>query len=449
GYNVKTIGLNAQCSKEKLQHFLQENPSKLIGITCITEEIPYVKELSALIKSWGNYTIILGGPAAYSYTDLLSCKNIDFVIIGEGEETLRELLDFLIKKRGRLERIDGLAFKRNRRIILNSPRPPIRDLNSLPFPERNGLGTYETVLTARGCIYRCKFCLWHKAQGQGMREISPKLVAEEIKKLERQGVDNLYLASSILDVRDRYIEDLAALIIGKRRDLTSPEHIKAQCYLSSRKISMKTYNNLKRIGVDRTFYGMESASKKLRVTCGKNSSLTGIFDSIKKSRKAGITPVVSLMIGMPGENERTIKENLKIIDLLSRKKCVIPIFSFKPFPGTEIYNNISAYDIKIIDPDFTHWNEDFICVETSSLSAERMSSEIWAMRKMVYQRVKQYSIVNSLPFEFWNFTFLFLTKFHSIVKKILRLPKNRITLFKGSYTSQDMDKKRFFEEFHA
>ncbi|HPL52838.1 MAG TPA: B12-binding domain-containing radical SAM protein [Bacillota bacterium] len=176
---------------------LYNSNAGIYGFSCYIWNISLVLSLcSSLKKAKPEAIIILGGPeVSYDSADILSSNSyIDYIVIGEGEETLRELLCSLISGKGGIFNINGIAFRTDEEIIVNPPRAYIEDLDGIPFPYdsfddfENKIVYYET---SRGCPFNCQYCL--SSTIHGVRYLSMDRVKKDIKTFVNAGIRQVKL----------------------------------------------------------------------------------------------------------------------------------------------------------------------------------------------------------------------------------------------------------------
>ncbi len=182
------------------------------------------------------WTVIVGGPESANYPDRYLESGADIVVIGEGEETLEELLPALAKAGPhRLHGIRGTVFRdENGDIVRNPPRPQIADIDALPWPDReridldryvevwrdnHGAGSVN-LITARGCPYKCEWCS-HAVFGYTHRRRSPAGCADELQFiLERYRPDQVWYADDVFTIHHRWLLEYAAEL--RRRGIRIP-----------------------------------------------------------------------------------------------------------------------------------------------------------------------------------------------------------------------------------
>jgi anaerobic magnesium-protoporphyrin IX monomethyl ester cyclase len=312
-------------------------------------------------------TVIVCGADMTDHAGLYLQRGADFVLLGEGEHTLGELLDSLTGKSTQpLNQTLGLAFNsqftiHNSRapdtwspseasnlqsLISNPRRPDIRDLDTLPFPawdlvdipryqkiwrERHGYYSMNMV-TTRGCPYHCNWCakpIW----GQRYNSRSPENVVAEMKWLkEKYRPDHIWFADDILGLKPGWIERFARL----SREAGSI--IPFKCLQRADLVNEKTAAALAAAGCKTVWIGAESGSQKILDAMDKGDKVEDIYNAARQLKRAGIETGFFLQFGYPGETWDDIQLTLKMV-----RECQpddIGISVSYPLPGTKFYERV-------------------------------------------------------------------------------------------------------------
>jgi len=310
--------------------------------------------------------VILCGADATDHRDLYLQQGADYVLLGEGEITLVELLDSLDGRSNQpLDGILGLAFKgqisniklqtsnselqspiTNYQLLITNPRPDIRDLDSLPFPawdlvdvaryrkiwrERHGYYSMNMV-TTRGCPYHCNWCakpIW----GQRYNSRSPENVVREMKWLkENFAPDHIWFADDIMGLKPNWLERFAELI--REHDALIPY----KCLQRADLINGKTAKALADSGCKTVWLGAESGSQKILDAMDKGDKVQDIYDAARLLHQHNIQAGFFLQFGYPGETWDDIQLTLKMV-----RECQpddIGISVSYPLPGTKFYERV-------------------------------------------------------------------------------------------------------------
>jgi anaerobic magnesium-protoporphyrin IX monomethyl ester cyclase len=355
GYEVRIIDQRVEKNwKELLIDEAGKGPL-VFGISALTgKQISNGIEASRIIKEVSDVPIVWGGvhPSLLPYQTLRN-ENIDFVVIGEGEETFLELVDSL-KTKSSFGSIVGIGYKKEGKILINPSRNFI-DMNNLadiPYDLINiedyisktsfasGKAARNIAFYAsRGCPHRCGFCYNQEFNKRKWRGKSAERVFREMKELiERRGIS----AFEIED--DEFFVDLER---AKRICETIIENkLEIEIFTSCRVNYIMNMNEdyldlLYRAGFRTLAFGVESGSKRILDLMHKDITIEQVLETIKKLKKAGINSKYYFMAGFPTE---TIDDLYKTTNLIQEMKQLDPQIRipawrvFTPYPGTDLYD---------------------------------------------------------------------------------------------------------------
>jgi len=281
--------------------------------------------------------------------DIIKRKEIDIVCIGEGDYTILELIK-TIENNGEFSQIKGIYYKDGENIIKNEHRPLIQNLDEIPFPARDLLpmdkylvthvgrvggelpSVSTSMMTSRGCPFRCTFCSSHLIFGRKIRYRSPKNVVDEIEFLvERYKVKGISFVDDTFTLNPIRVSSICSEIRSRGIDV---EWI---CMGRVDSISKDMLEDMKKAGCISIGYGIESGSQHvLDRYIKKGITLESVERAIKITRDVGITSVAYFMIGTPGE---TLDDINKTIEFAKKLNPDAANFSISiPMPGTEMFD---------------------------------------------------------------------------------------------------------------
>lgn len=333
--------------------------------------------------------LAVGGPYPVAVQEkcLEECPELDAVVTGEGELTAVEMLECLIVGRS-LEGVLGLAYRDGERIVLNSPRPLIEDLDSLPFPARDLLGeidryipppaTYKrqpvaVIITARGCNRRCIYCFQiDKHRTLGVRIRSVENVMAEIELCLRQGYKEIkFIDDTLAADYDRAME-IARQIKQRNLDFT---WFASACV---NQVDRELLTAFREAGCWAILFGAESGVQKDLNTIRKGITLAQIRKAVQTAKEVGLTVYTPFLFGIPGQ---TFADGLKSIEFACELDPDIANFhAVTPFPGTELYDNIEQYGTMSQDlNDYSYQGAAFV---PYSMTRE----EIAQLRQIAFRR---------------------------------------------------------------
>jgi len=294
--------------------------------------------------------VVLGGahPTALPEQTLLDIP-AHLVAIGEGEQTLVEVLDRLQRGDREFAGLAGTARRVEGDVVLAPARPPVADLDSLPLPARDLLpplrsqrptpASYQrlpqgVLFTSRGCPFRCSFCDT-SVFGNTFRARSPAAVCAEIDHLVRQ-----HGAREIRFFDDDFAHDRSrALAICERLRHRRPR-IPWTCLMNAHEADAELLAAMRRAGCWQVLYGIESASPPILKRLRKPLTLEQAQRAICLAREAGLSVRADFLVGTPGES---LIEMRRTVDFAIHNRVDLAHFNkFMPYPGTEIYRELVA-----------------------------------------------------------------------------------------------------------
>jgi len=340
----------AALEKEKPRYaILYEDNFNYLSKMCLLRMRAAAFKMSEMAKARGCTVIICGADASDHLSDYLS-HGADFVLVGEGEYTLAELMDRLTSRNGiSLESILGLAFKDGDRVIANPRRADIKSLDALPFPAwdlvdishykkiwRNRHGYYSmNMVTTRGCPFHCNWCakpIW----GQRYNARSPENVAAEISWLkETYHPDHISFVDDIFGLKPDWLKQFAKVVESTGAKIPFKCLNRADLLLRDGEIE-----SLKRAGCQLTWIGAESGSQKILDAMEKGTRVEQIYEVTRRLHAAGLKVGFFLQFGYPGENLQDIEKTLQMV-----RECQpddIGMSVSYPLPGTKFHQAVKS-----------------------------------------------------------------------------------------------------------
>ena len=297
-------------------------------------------------------------------------KDLDLIIYGEAEDTLREIL-----KGRRYKYIKGLYYREDLRAKFTGPRPFIQDLDRLPFPARHLVDNniyrrpdnnevQAVIKVSRGCPFHCFFCLATPVSGAKVRKRSPENIIEEIKEcVEKYGITNFIFWSDIFDIDKEWVMDLCDKIIESELDITWSANTRADT--ADEEMAYKMYD----AGCRLVSIGVESGSQEMLDKIGKRITLDDVRLTVKIFKRAGIRIYNYFVIGLPWEDEDTVEDTIEFA--IELDSDFISFYTATPLPGTKFYDY--AKENNLIDSNTSFKNAYFYpSVNTHHLTKERV-----------------------------------------------------------------------------
>ena len=350
----------------------------VVGLTCSTFNRGRVRRVINWLKVYyPDVKIVVGGVHASFYPEqMIQNYGADFVVIGEGEETITQLCR-AIDENAPLDWINGIAYKLGKSVVCTKPREPIPCLDSLPIPDysyagnmmkNSGLGF---VFTSRGCPARCTFCSTTAYWGQKVRTHSPKRIVDEIEILiEKYGTRKILFHDDTFNLTVNKVTGICDEIISRKVDITWA----ASCRVHP--VSQEMIDKMVEAGCRHICWGIESGSAEMLARINKKITQEQIKTAYEMCRKhiGTISVGAFAMVGNPGESEKTIQESVNFINTLpmtdSPGAAVLYIL-----PGTKVYEDIKKKEPSI---DLFWLTNDDGVMRPQEYSIIRLQQ--WAMR---------------------------------------------------------------------
>ncbi len=357
-YKLKMI--DAQVDRlgyPELRKKIKEFSPDVIGITAMTftlldvlKTVEIAKEVCPAVK------IVLGGPHIHIFPEeTISLKNIDYVVLGEGEKTFLKLLQNINSPQS-LKEVPGLVFKENENIISTGRKEYIENLDELPFPPRELLpynkyfsllakkDPITTMFTSRGCPFQCAFCD-RPNMGKMFRKRSAKNVVDEMEKCLELGIKEIFIYDDTFTVDRQRVIDVCNEIL--KRGMKFSWDIRARVDT----VNEDLLKLLKKAGCERIHYGVEAGTEKILKVLNKGIKLEQVLRAFRMTRKIGIETLAYFMIGSPTETKEDILETIKFAKKLNPDFVQITLLT--PFPATKLYQ--WALEEKVFENDY--WRE--------------------------------------------------------------------------------------------
>jgi magnesium-protoporphyrin IX monomethyl ester (oxidative) cyclase len=300
-------------------------------------------------------TVLEGQHPSARPKDCLANPDVDFVVIGEPEYTIIELVDALEKESHDLMTVEGIGFVKNGLPIITSPRPPIEELDSLPFPSRHLLPMdayfavvrenplrgeiskrWTMIFTSRGCPYNCVFCTHHIMWGRKWRGRSPKNVVDEIEQVVKTyNVKQIDFLDDNMTFDKNRMEKICDLIVkrGLHIEWFTPNGVRADT------LDEKLLIKMKKSGCKKIRVAPESGVQRVvDQIVKKNLDLKSVERAVILCKKVGIKVGCFFVIGLIGETKEEIKQTIDFAYKLRQLGAESFVFSIAtPIHGTELY----------------------------------------------------------------------------------------------------------------
>lgn len=328
--------------KDRLEDLEPWAPA-VLGISSVTENIEYARRLSRRAKEKWNPITLLGGIHITSLPRSLP-PEFDIAVIGEGEETLRDLIE-LFQTKGvglhfaDLKKIPGIVFHSPEGLVQTPLRKNIVNLDVIPAPARERYvkeigGTY--MMTSRGCPYTCDFCVI-PAVSEGYRKHSPRHVLDEIKSIKAHypSVKHIRIFDDLYIVDKKRVAQIADLVAAEGLN----QILSFGCLGRANLIDLPTVQAFNKMNINYVAFGAESGSSKVMSKIKPGCSVNENQQAIDLLADHGIRTACSLILGHPRETEADLWETYRFIEKNFDKLYEIEFNVAIPWPGTELWHH--------------------------------------------------------------------------------------------------------------
>ena len=325
---------------------------------CLTNMREAAFKMIKFAKEKGCKVIVSSSDSTDHYEKYLE-EGADFIILGEAEMTLLELVNAIKEGNTDFIRINGLAYIKGNAVIKTQKRNVMKDLDALPLPAWDlvDIAPYRqswikhtgyfsiNMTTTRGCPFKCNWCA-KPIYGNRYNSRSPQHVVSEIKILkEKFDFDHIWFCDDIFGLKPGWVHEFA--------DIVEKENLKFRFKIQARVDLMVQENyimDLARAGCENVWMGAESGSQRILDAMDKGTTVKQIYDAARILRKHNINPSFFIQFGYLGETKEDIKMTIKMINELLPHEIGISV-SY-PLPGTVFYEKVKA-DLQ----DKTNWTD--------------------------------------------------------------------------------------------
>jgi anaerobic magnesium-protoporphyrin IX monomethyl ester cyclase len=341
-YEVSIVDLNAGEDKQSIP----DDKCDLVGITLDTSRYYKGMEYARMLKSKG-IKVVVGGPhASFMAEEILGSGAADFVVRGEGEHTMPELVKAL-SQGGNLEQITGLSYRLDNEVIHNADRTYSDDLDNLPFPARNllnmdkyrtsklGTRSITSILTSRGCPYQCSFCASSKLAGTLWRARSVESIIEEIQFVkDTYGYRAFAFVDDNFTLNPQRVIELCEEINKRGWDIHWWCFSRVDTIVRNPEMVSLMYE----AGCRSTYIGIESKNQEILDSYNKKISADISREAISILKKNKIEMTASFIIGALSEDKEMVEDTLRFAKSLNPNTVSFTILT--PYPGTDLFEQV-------------------------------------------------------------------------------------------------------------
>jgi anaerobic magnesium-protoporphyrin IX monomethyl ester cyclase len=353
GVEVELVDCTFMQFKDAIERIKRAKP-QIVGFYSMFSMKKTTIEFARIIKNegGGDCMLVVGGPLP-SWAPEVFLDVFDVVAVGEGEQTMLELVDCVTNGK-KLSSVKGLIFRDNKQLVNTGTRKFVENLDSLPFPTRKlfdneaykkyyldhfGYST-TSMITSRGCPFSCDFCS-RPIFGADMRTRSVTSIVDEMQEIAALGYDRVWFADDCFTLNRTHLLDFCGEI--DRRGLD----VGWECLSRVDTMDAEVAEGMKRCGCIGVFFGIESGNDSVLSLMKKKITTAQARRAVLAAKAAGLKVGAFFIIGYPGESNKTVLDTVRFasglpLDYLS---FTLPY----PIPGTPLYERVKDYGVSIED----------------------------------------------------------------------------------------------------
>jgi magnesium-protoporphyrin IX monomethyl ester (oxidative) cyclase len=354
-----TVGL----SFSHIEVEIQQRKPDIVGISGpFTSQICNTLKVCELTKKVNPHILtIVGGPhvSVVPKEFLEENSSVDIVVIGEGEQTLLEVVEYLEGKKS-LHEILGIAYRQNGKVVVNDRRPFLESLDELPYPayhlvdmehyltnKKVGYRSFQkravSMVTSRGCPFNCCFCSVHLHMGKRVRAHSAQYVLNHIQQVvDKYHVKNIFFEDDNLTFDLKRFETICDGLIEQKIKIgwETPNGVRAD------HLSLSLLKKMRQSGVISVFVGVESGDQTIldEIVC-KSLDLNQVIEFARNAKCLGLKTGAFYVIGFPGEKKENMQRTVDFALMLKQKYDVgMHLFTATPTFGTKLYDQCEKHN---------------------------------------------------------------------------------------------------------
>lgn len=380
------------CDEQSIIDAIKKASPKLLGITTTTHTYKNALKIAALAKKIEKKTfIVMGGPhVTFTAEETVSHPQVDLVVRHEGEVTMKQLSNFLLRNEGKLEEIKGITYMKDNVAISSPPQSLVEDLDTLPFPSREltPLSQYKipaSIITSRGCPSQCIFCSAGAMSGQRYRVRSPQNIVDEVKLMIREINPGFFF---VADDTFTVFPERVKTISQRFKELG----IRWVCESRANSVTEEIVEELASSGCFALQFGVESGSQKILNSIRKGITIEQVRKAVNWCLKAGIIPVCSFMVPHPEDDWSTVKETEDLMNEFKNLGAQLYVSLTTPFPGTTLFDKAKELGVELLTEDTDDYNLATPVLRTKNFSVDDIDK--------IFDRFMAIS-KDTIPFENW------------------------------------------------
>ncbi|MGB8312403.1 MAG: radical SAM protein [Halobacteriota archaeon] len=391
----------------------------VLGVQTTTPTINQALQVAQITKEeQSDCVITLGGYHATFMPNQILRQNdfVDIIVRNEGEYTTLDVVN-AIENDKPLKNIDGINYRDGNILIETPQRPPIENLDALPFPARHLLPMDQymifgrkqqlaTMICSRGCPMGCSFCASSAMHGRRARFRSPENAVDELEQIvDAFRVNMIGFMDDTFTLYPNWVNKFCELIAKRDVDVTWG------CTARVDRMGKQLLNRMKEAGCRTLLLGVESGNQGILNNVQKGATIDQARQTFKLARDIGMHTIASMTVGLPGETKVTADETMNFTRRVNPDYAIFSLAT--PYPGTKFFDLAEKMGL-IKVKDWTHFNLIMPVLETTEFSLD----ELRAMQTKAFRDF--YMRPGYVLRQFKKDKLLFLLIFYTIFKGAIK-----------------------------
>jgi anaerobic magnesium-protoporphyrin IX monomethyl ester cyclase len=353
GYEVELVDCTFM-GKDQAARQICNSTAEVVGFYSMFSMKKTTLQLAQAVRDsrGGDCLLVAGGPLP-SWAPESFLGVFDAVAVGEGEETMVELVD-CVARDAEPSGVKGLVLRDGKRMVETGKRGFVADLDGLAFPARelfdnNAYKKYyqqsfgyttTSMMTSRGCPFSCDFCS-RPIFGTNLRTRSAQNIAQEVEQVKALGYERIWFADDCFTANRSHLLDVCREIYQRHLD------VGWECLSRVDTMDEEVARKMMRAGCIRVFFGIESGNDSVLATMNKKITVSQAKRAVSAARAGGLQVGAFFIVGYPGETDRTVLDTVRFASSLP-----LDYLSFTlpyPIPGTPLYERVKHKGVAIVD----------------------------------------------------------------------------------------------------
>jgi anaerobic magnesium-protoporphyrin IX monomethyl ester cyclase len=326
---------------EQTENLLKELQPTAVGLSATSFTLEIIEKWAKFCKTI-NAKVIVGGPhpSLSPLNTFEKCPSIDFIVRGEGEVVINELIEMILTENFDRQ-LSGVCSRSGNDLHIDNEILKVNDFSKLPFPDLSNMPIHNywcpdainrpmvTMMTTRGCPYRCEFCSSPAVMGKKIRGWSVAQVIEELEYLHFDlGVKEISFVDDVFTINRKRTVELCNKIIESQIKITW------FCNARADHINEEVAGVMKKAGCHQAYLGFESGSQKILDIIRKGTTVARLTLGSNILKSYGISRSIGFVLGLPGETDETVSQSIELAKKLRPDR--LQFTRFTPLVGSPL-----------------------------------------------------------------------------------------------------------------